>query len=515
MKFLLSILISLASLPAFALGNFGGGGNLTQPFVLLMPGYGGAAQYGDGQSLMLVGHQDGNGNFSSQQVDPEGFFGDTMLGTNSDLQHFTLVSDSPNGAEFAGQSTRFSGGIFQIPISYGGGSTLLVSNGFAWINTSILSNSAAGYTGDFWLNQAGDTNYPTLLIHVHKSVESDFFYGDGGNLTGLNGTNLLSGTVNSNAFDADTLALLGGGGSPGGTMNFDNGNITSDGSGNITANGVNAPGDFTGNEGGNYYLNPAGGLFHVTSGGTTRIIADTTGNYSVFNFYANGAETGAFYSDAGGGHIIFEAAPGRDFTFNTSGANNRMIISTAGNVGVGNMTPAYLLDVSGTMGDSQSGLWNYDGSGNFTAQSFNPVSDRQRKENIQLFQPSNALAMALALTNYTWRFKARTNTFAQVSQTVSTNLVSIGTNAVSRRFSTNTVTRVFPAGGKEFGCMAQDWRQVTGTGTGTNISLTAMNGLLLGAVQALGGGAAKGITTAEGVTFYAHGITNIYWTTNQ
>lgn len=129
--------------------------------------------------------------------------------------------------------------------------------------------------------------------------------------------------------------------------------------------------------------------------------------------------------------------------------------------------------------DSDGGSFYSDGSGNVTAQSFNPVSDRARKENINLFDPQAALQMALTLTNYTWRFKGRTNSVT----TITRNTNPAATNGFSQ--TTNIVTKVTPATGKEFGPMAQDWKAVTGLGGGTNISMTAMNGLLLGAVQGL------------------------------
>jgi len=57
-----------------------------------------------------------------------------------------------------------------------------------------------------------------------------------------------------------------------------------------------------------------------------------------------------------------------------------------------------------------------------------------------------------------------------------------------------------PASGTEFGPMAQDWHAVTGLGGGTNISMTSMSGLLLGAIQGLA--QAQGIfTNATGARF--------------
>jgi hypothetical protein len=169
---------------------------------------------------------------------------------------------------------------------------------------------------------------------------------------------------------------------------------------------------------------------------------------------------------------------------------------------VNNESPVYTLDVGGTFGCNSGQIYS-DGSGNLSAQTFNPISDRARKEKIVTLSPTNALAMALALQDYSWRFKARTNatpTVVQIPTSLSTNLVSVSrTNAagkivtrthlvvVTNSFilATNLSQKVFAASGTEFGPMAQDWHAVTGLGGGSNISLTAMSGLFLGAVQGL------------------------------
>ncbi|MDR3459087.1 MAG: tail fiber domain-containing protein, partial [Verrucomicrobiae bacterium] len=134
--------------------------------------------------------------------------------------------------------------------------------------------------------------------------------------------------------------------------------------------------------------------------------------------------------------------------------------------------------VGGTFACDNGQIYS-DGSGNLTAQTFNPVSDRAHKENIKPFDPQTALTMALALTNYTWRFKGATNTLPAVTKQ---------TNSVAPKgftLVTNTVVKIRPATGKEIGPMAQEWKAATGLGSGTNISLTSFNGLLLGAVQGL------------------------------
>lgn len=131
---------------------------------------------------------------------------------------------------------------------------------------------------------------------------------------------------------------------------------------------------------------------------------------------------------------------------------------------------------------SDAGTFTSDGSGNVTAQTFTPVSDRALKENIQPIQPGKSLDMVLSLTNYQWNFKPRTNLFLSISR--QTN--SAVTNAQSKAgliLTTNLTQRVFPASGRQFGPMAQDWHAVTGLDDGHHISTTAMQGLLLGAIQ--------------------------------
>ena len=72
--------------------------------------------------------------------------------------------------------------------------------------------------------------------------------------------------------------------------------------------------------------------------------------------------------------------------------------------------------------------------------------------------------------------------------------------ALTNRMSLVTSAVVQPASGTEFGPMAQDWHAVTGLGGGTNISMTSMSGLLLGAIQGLS--QAQGIfTNAAGARF--------------
>ena len=206
-------------------------------------------------------------------------------------------------------------------------------------------------------------------------------------------------------------------------------------------------------------------------------------------------------------------------------------------IGEGNVPttpPANGLHVAGNVQfdaafSSDGGNFTSDGSGNVTAQTFTPVSDRALKENIAALPPGQALDMALALTNFQWNFRARTNHVAVIARqagftnntaaappgvsagnvvakinspatNIATATSSASTNgntgginstnaiAIAKKglvTTTNLVQKIVPASGKQIGPMAQDWHAVTGLDDGRHISLTAMQGLLLGAIQDL------------------------------
>ena len=263
------------------------------------------------------------------------------------------------------------------------------------------------------------------------------------------------------------------------TLNFDSGNITSDGSGNANFVSVYAQQlkDLGGNTGaaGNYaQANGSGGWFW-TAGLTTL-------NYDSGNITSDGAG---------------DLTVGQNLTVNGSFSSDRWQFYSdgSGDVTAQNVTIGQNVTVDGSF-SSDSGQFYSDGSGNVTAQTFNPASDRALKEQITPLAPSNALAMTLGLTNYSWRFKAHTNFTASVvpagTRLVTTNFIASGTNTIMV-FSTNKTTvaitnltaKVFPPSGREFGPMAQDWHLATGLQDGHKISATSEAGLLIGAVQRL------------------------------
>jgi hypothetical protein len=116
-----------------------------------------------------------------------------------------------------------------------------------WTNVSYTTtNPAAVYYGDSAPTAYGKINNSLTYLNSQQiSNATKLAQVAAENLvfslmvTNLNGSNLMNGTVSSNKLDAATLSWLGslGGGGGGSTMNYDSGNITSDGSGNINAVG--------------------------------------------------------------------------------------------------------------------------------------------------------------------------------------------------------------------------------------------------------------------------------------
>lgn len=117
--------------------------------------------------------------------------------------------------------------------------------------------------------------------------------------------------------------------------------------------------------------------------------------------------------------------------------------------------PANGLLVAGAV-SFDNGNIHSDGNGNLSARSFITLSDRTMKENIQPIPQGESLQMARDLADYSWNFKAQTGG-----------------------------DEIAPATNTQFGPMAQDWHAVTGLDDGRHISITAMQGLLLGAVKDL------------------------------
>jgi hypothetical protein len=116
-----------------------------------------------------------------------------------------------------------------------------------WTNVSYTTtNPAAVYYGDSAPTAYGKINNSLTYLNSQQiSNATKLAQVAASNLvfslmiTNLNGSNLMNGTVSSNKFDSATMTWLGslGGGGGGSTMNYDSGNITSDGSGNINAVG--------------------------------------------------------------------------------------------------------------------------------------------------------------------------------------------------------------------------------------------------------------------------------------
>jgi hypothetical protein len=381
---------------------------------------------------------------------------------------------APTGGGSGGSFPDFpditdSGGVVTVAGSFSSGSFSsdrggVATDGGGDMTVDKLTANSALFTSELWATSLMDNNFSS-------------------------GT---AGSVPTADGDGSWMWAPGGGGS-GGTMNFDGGNITSDGYGNVGLNGITVTNletvilpDDNGDPPSSY------GVQWRNQNGDTLFEAHgyNNGGANVFNcmdYFGTGDPWAAMFSWS----LIGRNDNARRCYLNVYGnagnVNNTTIWDYEPDNGY-NLLVHYngVLQVD-TSFNSDANQISSDGSGNLTAQTFNPVSDRARKERIVALSPTNALAMALALNDYSWRFKARTNTIVSV---MPTNRVALVTNVV-----------VQPASGTEYGPMAQDWHAVTGLGGGTNISMTSMSGLLLGAIQGLA--QAQGIfTNAAGARFH-------------
>lgn len=169
------------------------------------------------------------------------------------------------------------------------------------------------------------------------------FAGNGGGLTNLNGTNLQAGTVSSNSFDAGTKSKLAGAVQTtdsralnfsavvttgqivdSGSLSFDGGNASSDGTGNLTAT------SFIGNGSALTGL-PASGIATLNGLGTNTTITN--------GLYSGGALSNAtIYRVIATGSNRQAALPG--FTYTTT--NGQPVMSTQAG-GFAGMWPGYSL----------------------------------------------------------------------------------------------------------------------------------------------------------------------------
>jgi hypothetical protein len=331
-------------------------------------------------------------------------------GSGGSFPDFPDITDSGGVVTVAGS---FSSGSFS---SDRGG---VATDGGGDMTVDKLTANSALFTSELWATSLMDNNFSS-------------------------GT---AGSVPTADGDGSWMWAPGGGGGSGGTMNFDGGNITSDGGGDVTVTGTASfmQGQTVIDYGsGGVQLKINGGSGYQ-SGGAQIDVAGTI------------CMTAGGEVDVGNGGSFTDPSPGYGYDVKCGGSQGG--ITSIGQI---NANGGFLLG-NQTLVDSDGNVW---------AQTFNPISDRARKERIVPLAPTNALAMAMALDDYAWRFKAHTN----------------------------TVGHVQPASGTEFGPMAQDWHAVTGLGGGTNISMTSMSGLLLGAIQGLAQG--QGIfTNAQGARF--------------
>jgi hypothetical protein len=342
---------------------------------------------------------------------------------------------------------------------------------------NVIMNSLSSDRGQITTDGGGDLSIASN-VNADKASFNQTTPGEIWDDVGNNGG---AGQVITANGDGTWNWAAGSGGGGGGVMNFDSGAINSDGSGDAHFGGSVVMGTSTA---------PSG---YPTSPFT---LVDTPDDVALVINYNGNNGFGLAVADAGwtvNDTFYFTCSQFEAYSYSYP------MYLGGPSFGFNNYSPAETVDINGSFGCDYE-LITSDGGGNLTAQSFNPVSDRNRKEQITPMAPANALAMALAMTNYTWRFKAHTNwAVVKIPTSLSTNLVAhTRTNKVGRILTvTNSVVvtnsfvlqtnmaKAFPASGKEFGPMAQDWHAATGLGSGTNISMTSEAGLLLGAVQGL------------------------------
>ena len=100
-------------------------------------------------------------------------------------------------------------------------------------NTWMLYSSLGSLSNRWWSSNS--------VLSANIAYARADIYTLSNRLSSFHGSNILAGTINSNSIDVDTwFAMTNGSLASGGTMNFDAGVITSDGSGNLTATTVKA-----------------------------------------------------------------------------------------------------------------------------------------------------------------------------------------------------------------------------------------------------------------------------------
>ena len=100
---------------ALAVGGFTSGDN-TQPFQVLNYGFGGAANYADGQSKIIVGNNDGSGTFNGVPVAPSDFLNGMIF--NVDSNSFAVINGTiyskglANGGSYVSLVTNYTSAVF-------------------------------------------------------------------------------------------------------------------------------------------------------------------------------------------------------------------------------------------------------------------------------------------------------------------------------------------------------------------------------------------------------------------
>ncbi len=161
---------------------------------------------------------------------------------------------------------------------------------------------------------------------------------------------------------------------------------------------------------GNVGINKAnpGATLHVANG-SSGVSAPNSGSVGAFESYGScyvnlltpsANESGILFgntnSTADGGILYNSGSITRGLEFRTGGNNNRVVITSAGNVGIGNFSPANLLVVG------SAGSPAYCNGGNWVN-----ASDRNMKQDFAPVPAAEVLAKVVALPVQSWDYKAQ------------------------------------------------------------------------------------------------------------
>lgn len=155
-----------------------------------------------------------NGKFGLSKASPV-YAVDALLGGYQQLRMISTNDDSlvTLGSQITG-STNWTFGATSRTSGQPTNAFILETSDNAAGNTAIRL-LVQGITGNMGIG----TSTPRTRLDVSGTVTATGFAGSGAALTAIDGTQISSGTINSNSLDANTLAALQAGGGGGATLN--------------------------------------------------------------------------------------------------------------------------------------------------------------------------------------------------------------------------------------------------------------------------------------------------------